>query len=217
MPAFKDISGRRFGRLTAIRRVAKNQHRKSMWLFKCECGNEAVISISHAMNGHTQSCGCLHLEVLLQRSVTHGQARVKRRSGEYGVWSGIRARCRNKNDLGYKNYGGRGVKVCERWNNFENFLADMGPRPSPKHQIERIDNDGDYEPGNCRWATRIEQANNRRNNHFITMGGRTLSIADWARKIDFPYKELRALVDYGEKLLAKNERTALTAARRSGV
>jgi hypothetical protein len=159
----------------------------------------------------------LKLEKLSQFSVVHGNSRHGKESREYRTWRHIRSRCRNKNNPAYKDYGGRGISVCDRWNSFANFLADMGPKPSPKHQIERIDNDGDYEPSNCRWATPIEQSNNRRTNHFITIRGRTLSIADWAREIDFPYKELRALVDYGEKLLAKNERTALTAARRSGV
>jgi hypothetical protein len=212
MPAFKDITGQRFSRLTAIRRVAKNQHRKSMWLFRCDCGNETVVMISHAISGHTQSCGCLHLEALLKRAVTHGQGGVNRRSREYESWAHMLQRCRNKNDPGYKNYGGRGIAVCERWNEFESFLADMGPKPSSKHQLDRIDNDEDYKPENCRWATRIEQANNKRTNHFITMAGRTLSLADWSRQLDFPYKELCALVDYGEKLFAKSERFALTAA-----
>jgi hypothetical protein len=213
MPAFKNIAGQRFGRLTATRRVGTNEHRQSMWLFGCACGNEITAVMSHAISGHTQSCGCLHLETLLQPAVRHGQSRVKRRSREYEAWAHMLRRCRNENDPGYKNYGGRGITVCERWNTFENFLADIGPKPSPRHTLDRIDNNGNYELGNCRGATRIEQANNKRNNHFITIRGRTLSIAEWARELDFLYKELCALVDYGEKLIAK----MAAPARREGV
>lgn len=93
----------------------------------------------------------------------------------------MRQRCRDANCASFKNYGGRGIRVCERWKSFENFMADMGPKPSPKHSIERKDNDGNYEPDNCIWATRIEQANNRRGNHLITIGGETKTAAEWGR------------------------------------
>jgi hypothetical protein len=93
----------------------------------------------------------------------------------------MRARCRNERHRQFKNYGGRGITICERWNEFENFLEDMGSRPSAQHQLERIDNDGNYEPSNCRWATRVEQANNKRTNRFVTIANRTLQLTEWAR------------------------------------
>jgi hypothetical protein len=131
----------------------------------------------------------------------------------------MRERCLNPNNIRYDRYGGRGITICARWyygeaglSGFACFCADMGPKQSPRHTLDRIDNDGNYEPGNCRWATPREQANNSRRNHFITMAGRTLSLADWSRQLNFPYNELRALVVYGKKLFARSERTSLTAA-----
>src|SRR5216684_8550897 len=183
-----------------------------MWLFQCDCGARTTAVLSDVTDGHTKSCGCLSLKTLVQRSTTHGLARRNARSPEYRSWCAMRTRSRNKNTTDYENCGGRGVSICERWNDFENFLADMGPKPSPLHMIDRIDNDGNYERDNCRWATPLEQANNTRRNVFITTGNRTLSLAVWAREIDFPYKELRALVDFTKKGFAKTEGTALTAA-----
>lgn len=102
---------------------------------------------------------------------------------EYTVWSSMRDRCNRPANSNYHNYGGRGIKVCQRWGRFRNFLADMGPRPSPEHEIDRIDNDGDYEPDNCRWATRAEQARNMRTNRLLTVDGETLTVTDWAARV----------------------------------
>jgi hypothetical protein len=105
-----------------------------------------------------------------------------RASRAYIVWKSMRRRCRNPGDISYPWYGGRGIKICERWESFENFFADMG-EPPPRHQIDRIDSNGHYEPGNCRWVTKIEQANNQSNNHPVTFGGETLNINQWARRL----------------------------------
>jgi hypothetical protein len=209
MPVLRDITNQRFGRLTALRRVGKNRRGLHMWLFRCDCGAQRTIALSDATSGNTRSCGCLAREAKKQRFLTHGHARGEKPSGEYQAWSAMHRRCRNPHRT---NYHGRDIRVCERWDKFENFLADMGPKPSPRHTLDRIDNDENYEPGNCRWATPREQANNSRRNHRITMAGRTQSIADWAREIGFPYKELHAFVVVGEKLIAKADRAALTAA-----
>jgi hypothetical protein len=111
----------------------------------------------------------------------HGWARTP----EYRAWKSMRARCENQRNPAFARYGGRGILVCERWHGehgFENFLADVGPRPSPEHSIERIDNDGNYEPGNCRWATRVEQGSNKRNNATLTVNGETATISEWSRR-----------------------------------
>jgi hypothetical protein len=114
---------------------------------------------------------------------------------EYDAWHMCIQRCENPNNPGYKTYGARGIRVCHRWHSFENFFADMGPRPSPRHSIDRIDNDGDYEPGNCRWATPAEQARNRRTNRMIEFGGRTMCISDWAAEIGISCGSLMRRLD----------------------
>lgn len=125
-----------------------------MWDCLCSCGNQTTVRGAHLRGSDCQSCGCLALE----GKTLHGLSKTT----EHVIWSGILQRCENKNNHGYRNYGGRGIKVCSRWKDFENFYADMGRRPSSKHSIDRINNDGDYEPNNCRWATVSQQLANRR-------------------------------------------------------
>lgn len=149
------IAGRRFERLVAIEPTEKRLGRKVIWSCRCDCGNIKDVPIDALNAGRVKSCGCLRKE----QNTTHGM----KGTPTYKAWKSMRQRCKNKNDPHYPDYGGRGITVCERWESFENFLADMGERPSDDLSIDRINNDGNYEPGNCRWTDRFTQARNRRN------------------------------------------------------
>lgn len=180
----ENLAGQTFERLHVLKQVGRTKHGNIKWECRCSCGNITIVSAGDLKKRHTMSCGCRRREVSAARQRTHGESKTRTgipASSEYQTWASIIQRCTNLNNPNYKNYGGRGITICKRWLKFENFLADMGRRPSSKHTIERKDNEGPYSSSNCKWATRMEQGNNKRNNRLITHDGQTRTLSEWAR------------------------------------
>lgn len=152
------------------------------WLYRCDCGNSNEVLGSSLPK--VKSCGCL------RRKGTHGLSRVGKRAKVYSIWHAMIQRCRNKRNVQYKNYGGRGIAVCQRWSNILNFIKDMG-HPAPKMTLERVDNNKGYSPGNCRWATQAEQARNKRGVRLITWNGKIKCLTDWAKELKLSHNGLK--------------------------
>lgn len=180
-----DLTGHRIGKLTVVRHVGSVNNR-SAWLCLCTCGGTKVVSsamlrMAEAGRTGTRSCGCLRSE----SRIVHGATAHGKLTPEYQTWAAMRSRCFDTGHHAHSRYGGRGITICERWlgeNGYGNFVADMGRRPSRQHCIERIDNDGNYEPNNCRWATKAEQNRNKSDAHLITVNGVTRCQRDWSRE-----------------------------------
>ena len=170
-----DMTGQQWGHWTVIGYVGNDAQGQPLWLCRCSCGKERPVVGSHLRNGTSASCGCQCL-----RYTIHGYTKFP----EYEVWRHMIERCQDSKRKDWPRYGGRGIVVCQRWrDSFPAFYEDMGPRPTPAHSIDRINNDGNYEPGNCRWATVAEQASNKSNNRYLTFDGQTLTVSQWARKL----------------------------------
>ena len=179
MPPKADLTGQRFGRLIVICEGTRKIKNRITWLCECDCGNYTTAMPQPLKDGRTQSCGCYNRDQTTKLNTTHGE--TKKNSNEYSAWSGIKTRCYNDNLPQYKDYGGRGITVCDRWlDSYEYFLSDMGRKPSSCHSIERKDNNKGYSPDNCRWATRKEQQNNMRTNRVLALCGVSMTVAEWA-------------------------------------
>jgi hypothetical protein len=192
MSAFIDLTGQPFGRLTVLSRAANSRSGRTCWLCQCTCGNTSIVVAQSLLRGSTTSCGCWMREASLQRSTKHGAATYRHPTPEYRIWSHMRQRCGNPRDHRYRLYGARGITVDISWlHDFPQFLADMGPRPSPRHSLERRNNDGPYSPDNCYWATQAQQTRNTRQNVFLTWDNQTYCLTDWAHILGITLNNLR--------------------------
>jgi len=176
-----DLTGKIYGRLTVISQ-ADNIGCRIAWLCHCECGRWSTVVAHSLLSGTARSCGCLRRELSSKRMMSHGYARRWQITPEFRVWARMLRRCNYSRGSSYYRYGGRGISVCDRWSEFMNFFMDMGPRPSSKHSIDRINNDGNYEPGNCRWATQKEQCQNTSKVRIFTVNGRSQTVSAWGEE-----------------------------------
>jgi len=196
MGGFVDLSGQKFNRLTVLDR-APGKSLKVKWRCACDCGNEVIVIAGHLKNGNTKSCGCQKIESSRANGlkIKHGLTGTS----VYKAWQSMKDRCTNPDNGNYANYGGRGIQVCPEWMmSFEAFYRDMGPKPSRGHSIERIDVDGGYHKGNCKWATIEEQSNNKRRSRKYLVDGHEYTIAQLAKMYDIPVATLSSRLNrYG--------------------
>jgi hypothetical protein len=183
-----------FSRLTVEAVSGRGGRRASL---RCECGKTITEHAGALESGHTKSCGCLHRDLVRIKNTRHGGRGLP----VYRIWIAIIERCENPKSTGYHLYGGRGIRVCERWReSFPAFLADMGERPSDRHSIDRVDPNGNYEPANCRWATGSEQAKTKRGARLITYQGEQYTAMGLARELSIPYSAFRSRIRKGESV-----------------
>jgi hypothetical protein len=188
----RDLTGQTFGRLTALEATPERRNGNVGWACRCECGKVVVVASGNLRSGNTKSCGCLQGDTI----ATHGASRHGVRAREYRTWKAMFTRCYNPNARYFSRYGGRGIRICERWRDYADFLADMGPCP-PGYTLERINNDGNYEPGNVRWATQAEQMRNTSRTRLLTHDGITLCLLDWATRRGLTFSTLHHRLDRG--------------------
>lgn len=194
-PRFIDLTGKKFGRLVVMsyEGLSDAKRPRSLWLCKCDCG-EQVLRTTQLLNApNSHSCGCQTREINIERNTKHG----RHKSLEYRTWANMLQRCTNPKASMYALWGGNGICVCDRWRVFECFYEDMGPRPTANHQIDRIDSIGNYEPGNCRWATPKEQSNNTSRNVIIEWNGSRKSVSEWSLELGIKRPTLDARLKRG--------------------
>lgn len=194
-PDQEDLTGRVFGRLTILGQEVIRGTSQHRWRARCTCGNEGVYKASDLLKGNTRSCGCLKRDLVVARNTTHGLSR----RAEYCAWNHMKARCSApEGHKDYEAYAGRGITVCERWkDDFTAFFEDMGPRPGKGYSIDRIDVNGNYEPGNCRWATATTQARNKRDSVWIEFQGEHVSLQEWAERTGLDRKTIQWRLNQG--------------------
>jgi hypothetical protein len=183
----KDMTGKRFGRLIVKNSAGIDRRGQYAWECQCDCGEVITVGGSHLRTNHTNSCGCIRIETISKNARTHGLSKTK----TYKLWANMVQRCTNPENNSFKHYGGRGIAVCERWMEFDNFITDMG-HPTKGMTLDRRDNNGNYEPANCRWASVKEQQNNKRSNHIVTYNGKQMTLAQVADAAGIPYPRLRS-------------------------
>lgn len=179
-----DMAGQRIGAWLVLEHAGFDRHKQAWWLCRCDCGTEAKVTGGRLRRGDSKSCGCTRSEKSRAANTKHGDSARGHLTPEYRVWSNIIFRCENPSGKAWQDYGGRGITVCDRWrHDFAAFLADMGRRPTPKHEIDRINVNGHYEPTNCRWVTRTVNARNKRSNRVLEADGRSMLLVDWAEEL----------------------------------
>ena len=195
MGKFQDLAGQRFGKLTVIKRIPNDHDTRTLWECLCDCGKTAIVAGGHLKDGHTTSCGCVRADNLGKNNTNykHGMSHTR----IHGIWATMKQRCTNPQNPKYKNYGGRGIKICDEWlNDSSNFIAwAMANGYSDDLSIDRIDVNGDYCPKNCRWATNTEQAFNRTDNRLITYMGETKPLGKWVKQLGLNYKKVESRIN----------------------
>ena len=194
MPQFIDLSGQTFNDWTFVRRVT-NKGKMTRWLCRCVCGTERAHQPARVISGNSKGCGCKIGQRIAEKATKHGQAHP--RTPEYQAWCEMRSRCHTRSNNRFRRYGGRGITVCERWNDYEAFLEDVGPRPSPEHSLSRIDNNGSYESTNVEWATEIEQQGNRVDTIWVQLNGIRMCLGQACDKLGKRRSTVYARVQHG--------------------
>jgi hypothetical protein len=183
------LTGQVFDRLTVLGQTGSGPQ-GCLWRVRCQCGQEFSVRSNSLRTGGTRSCGC--------RRRKHGESRRETLTREYAAWQSMVSRCEYPQDRVFRHYGGRGIRVCERWrSSYPTFLADMGRRPSPTHSLDRIDPNGNYEASNCRWATPKEQARNKRTSRVLNVGGESRTVAEWAERTGIGFTTIRERIRRG--------------------
>lgn len=191
----RDISNQRFGRFTAIGPVGQMKNQAYVWFCVCDCGQERDVTSAALLRGNSQSCGCFSVQRTVETNTTHGMSN----STEYNAWRSMIKRCTIPSNKAYAHYGGRGISVCDRWLSFENFISDMGKKPDGT-SLDRIDNNGNYCPENCRWATYKTQSNNKRTNRLIEYMNRIQTLSQWCDELGLIYGRVQQRLDKGASL-----------------
>ena len=197
MSAKNDLSGRVFGHLKVLH-PAGSRNGRALWYCECKCGAGIVIKGLSLVTGNTKSCGCIRGQLRGSQLRTHGESKGYGKSREYSIWCAMKQRCFNPNVGRFSDYGGRGITVCPQWvNSFEQFLKDVGRCPPDKWSLGRIDNDGNYQPGNVRWETHSEQMNNTRRCRQVSLEGKTLNVISWSKELGIPPGVIRHRLERG--------------------